>query len=71
MGITPGFADVYSSSLPEQQIDVSRLEPGVYTLVVRVDPGGRFLDATRANNVSWAQIELDPQNGTLRVIRTS
>jgi hypothetical protein len=71
MGITPGFADVYSASLPEQQLDVRALPAGTYTLVVRVDPGTRFLDAERGNNVAWTQLTLDPKTGALRVIKTS
>lgn len=71
MGITPGFADVYSASLPEQQLDVRALPAGTYTLVVRVDPGMRFLDAARGNNVAWTQLTLDPKTGALRVLKTS
>jgi hypothetical protein len=70
MGITPGFADVYSASLPEQQLDVRALPAGTYTLVVRVDPGMRFLDAARGNNVAWTQLALDPKTGARRVIKT-
>lgn len=37
MGIAAGCGDIYDSGLPCQWIDITDLQPGVYTLVVRVN----------------------------------
>jgi hypothetical protein len=53
MGISPGWRDVYGSTLAFQWVDVSNLRPGSYWLAARSDPEGAILEASEANN-GWA-----------------
>jgi hypothetical protein len=59
MGITSGCGDIYSSGLPCQWIDITAIDTGNYTLVVRVnwnrkpDKLGHY--ETRYDN-NWAQL---------------
>lgn len=68
MGITAGCSDIYSSEIECQWIDITDVEDGIYTLVVRVN-WNRFSDirgfseATFDNN--WGQVcfKLDRSSG--------
>ncbi|MGB0931221.1 MAG: lysyl oxidase family protein [Chitinophagales bacterium] len=58
-GISAGCEDIYDSSLPCQWLDVTELETGIYTLVVRVNWMQRpdalgFHESNYSNN--WAKV---------------
>lgn len=59
MGISPGWRDVYDWGLPGQQLSIDGVPDGTYALVVVANPEGRFLEATRDDNVAFARIALD------------
>jgi hypothetical protein len=59
-GISPGWADVYDSSLPEQWIDVTGLAPGIYWLEVEVDPEGLLVEGDETNNLTRLQVAVGP-----------
>jgi Lysyl oxidase len=67
MGVTPGYADLYSSNLPGQEFDIGDLPAGDYYMIVNVDPFHRFLDYSRTNNSAWTRVSLDPSAGTVTV----
>ncbi|MFN3430970.1 MAG: lysyl oxidase family protein [Candidatus Sericytochromatia bacterium] len=71
MGVTPGYADLYSSNLPGQEFDVGGLPSGVYYMVVTVDPFEKFLDYRRTNNMAWTRIQLDAAAGTVSLLERS
>lgn len=71
MGVTPGYADLYSSNLPGQEFDVGDLPSGEYYMVVTVDPFEKFLDFRRTNNMAWARIQLDAAAGTVSLLERS
>jgi hypothetical protein len=50
-GISVGWADVYSDSLADQWIDVTRVKSGKYFLEVAVDPHNRIVEENETNNV--------------------
>ncbi len=58
-GLTKGCADIYSADLPCQWIDITDVEPGLYSLLVRVnyefapDSLGRY---EQNYNNNWAQV---------------
>jgi hypothetical protein len=58
-GITRGYADVYSANLPDQTFEVGGLASGEYTIVIRLDPGRKFLEASRLNNLAWLRLKYD------------
>lgn len=51
-GITAGWIDRYSHSLPGQEIDITSLAAGTYRLVVNVNPSQWFLESDYSNNTS-------------------
>ncbi|MNT37742.1 Lysyl oxidase [compost metagenome] len=67
MGITRGYADLYSANLPGQEFNVTGLPAGEYYMVIHVDPYKKFLDSSRTNNIAWTRIYLDSEAGTLEL----
>lgn len=59
-GISPGWADIYSAGLDGQQVPLDSVpDPdGVYALVITINPDGRILEDTRADNVSFKRIRI-------------
>ena len=62
LGISVGWADLYSTSIPEQHIDVTDVADGRYWLEVVVDPYDRVLKSDNDNNVTRILIDLDGDN---------
>jgi hypothetical protein len=68
MGLSLGWADIYPIGLPGQTIDVTDVPDGKYRMWVEADPRRWFREATRDNNVTWADIALSTKaNGTREV----
>jgi hypothetical protein len=57
-GLTAGWADVYSRTLPCQWIDVTGVAPGTYTLRIRINPDGTLPDADPSNNEYLKQVAI-------------
>jgi glucose/arabinose dehydrogenase len=70
-GLSVGWADVYSSDLPDQYLNVTGLPAGTYVLSFTVDPNHQLLELDQTNNVSTVTLELDPEKNIVRVIDTS
>lgn len=62
-GITRGFADVYSANLPDQTFDFTALASGQYVIVIHLDPGRKFLETNRNNNLAWVKFRYDAAAG--------
>ena len=58
-GVSAGWADVYSSGLPGQSIDITGVADGSYWLEVEVDPENRLIESDETNNITRILIELD------------
>ena len=50
MGLSIGWADLYSASLPGQELNVRGLSDGRYCLRMTANPAGRILESDRSNN---------------------
>jgi hypothetical protein len=57
-GISVGWADVYTSGLPDQYIDVTGLPHGSYTLEVVANPDGILQEKSRTNNIASVEVDL-------------
>jgi hypothetical protein len=57
-GINAGWIDSYAYDLPEQTIDITGLEDGVYALICTVDPGDRLRETDEENNGALIYIRL-------------
>ncbi len=68
--VSPGWIDVYPSTLPDQYVDVNDAPPGIYALSFLLDPMGRLIEERGDNNIATTLIELDVGRGVLRVIGT-
>ncbi len=57
-GISPGWRDVYSSTLVGQQIPIDGVGNGIYALVVTTDPDGRLYESDDSDNVAAIRVKL-------------
>jgi hypothetical protein len=57
-GISAGWGDVYSASLPDQWVDVTGVPPGNYVLQIEIDPDGLITEKSDANNVASVPVTL-------------
>ena len=67
-GISVGWADSYHQSTELQQLDVTRIPDGEYTLVFAADPHDHWLETDEDNNNSWAEIRIYTQGGNRKVV---
>ncbi len=66
-GISVGWADDYAAYLDSQHIDVTDVPAGRYLLVHTVNPTGRIVERSRANNEASVRVALMRSAGRLRV----
>ena len=59
MGLSPGWADPYPWALPDQRLDLTGLDDGVYRLWATADPGGWFREANETNNATWVDLRVN------------
>jgi len=57
-GISVGWADVYSFTLPDQWIDITNVKPGKYWLEVIADPHNRIRESNEKNNTARILVNL-------------
>jgi hypothetical protein len=58
LGISVGWADLYSESLPGQWADLTGLADGEYWLETVIDPFDRILELDESNNTTLAKISV-------------
>ena len=58
MGVSPGWADVYTWDTPSQYIDITRVHSGVYDVVARTNPAGALLVAGPSSVCATTRITL-------------
>jgi hypothetical protein len=57
-GISVGWSDVYSSTLPDQWIDITNVKPGKYWLEVVADPRNHIQESNEKNNTTRIMVNL-------------
>ena len=57
-GMSVGWGDTYHSLLAGQEIDITGLPDGDYTLTVRADPLGRMAESTTSDNTSCIKLRI-------------
>ena len=65
-GLSAGYSDVYSASLPDQWIDITNVSDGSYWLEVEADPDNRILESDESNNSTRIRIAIS--NGQVSFI---
>lgn len=68
LGTSPGWADVYPSTYPDNWIDVTGLS-GCFAVVHRADPENHVFESNEANNVSSKLVRLPYKPGPQRCPR--
>ena len=70
-GVKVGMGDTYSSSLPDQFIDITTIADGTYRLVSVADPntaerpGGRLQETNDANNAATVDVRITRTSVTI------
>ena len=64
-GLTVGWADIYYSGVPGQQINITGLARGRYCLLSKADPDNLLREADDSNNVRRTPIRLYPGKRTV------
>jgi hypothetical protein len=64
LGVSPGWADVYPSSYPENWIDITGLK-GCFSFIHRADPLGKIAEENEANNIGFRHVRLPPRHGSI------
>lgn len=67
-GISPGWADIYDSSLVGQSLPIAGRPDGTYALVYTIDPGSVLVETSTADNSAFSIIELGGGGTTVRVV---
>jgi hypothetical protein len=62
-GLSAGWGDRYKALLEGQHVDITRLPSGIYQLVHRVNPEGRLIETTLANNSATVRLRIDWAHG--------
>lgn len=58
MGLSRGWGDIYSSSIPDQYINITDLPAGEYTVTATADWANWFVESNEGNNSTTARIQL-------------
>jgi Lysyl oxidase len=64
LGVSPGWADVYPSTYPENWIDITGLK-GCFSFIHRADPLGKIAEEREDNNIGFRHIRLPPRHGSV------
>jgi len=67
-GISVGWGDTYFYTYPDQNIDLTEIPSGIYTLVFQVNPDKRFEELIEENNTSRVTFSYSKEEGTITVI---
>ena len=58
MGLSVGWADIYSRTTNQQWIDITGLPIGNYRLTDTADAGNQFVEADDSNNFTWTDLRI-------------
>jgi hypothetical protein len=64
LGVSPGWADVYPSTYPQNWIDITGLK-GCFSFIHRADPLGKIAEEREDNNLGFRHIRVPPRSGSI------
>ncbi len=70
-GMSVGYGDEYGSHLPGQEINVTGLPVGDYSLEIEVDPNNRLIEVNDDNNTSCVLLRIDAASLSVDVLNES
>jgi hypothetical protein len=62
LGISAGWSDIYGPTLDCQWLEVNDIEPGLYTLMMTVNPSRIIHEASFENNVVSIQLNITAED---------
>lgn len=65
VGISAGWSDAYRMHLPDQFIDIARIDDGRYLLQITIDPGNQILESDERDNDACALIEIAGEDASI------
>jgi hypothetical protein len=66
-GVSVGWGDVYKYTLADQDIDITNIPAGLYTLSFEVNSRKAFEEMETKNNISSVTLFLDPKKQTVQI----
>lgn len=57
-GLSKGWGDTYPTTLPDQAIDITDVEDGVYTVQIHADAKGAVVESNNDNNIAHVKIRI-------------
>ncbi len=70
-GMSVGWGDEYGSYLAGQEIDITNLPVGDYSLTIEVDPNNRLLETNENNNTSCVLLHINVASQSVAVLDDS
>lgn len=70
-GVSVGWGDAYFSTYPDQNIDITGLETGVYRLIFFVNPDDLFEEESTDNNTSSMLFSFDEDTKEITIVETN
>lgn len=67
MGLSVGWGDKYSWTLPDQYINITGLANGKYRLHATADANGNFAESNETNNGTWVDLQISTRKGSTSV----
>lgn len=67
-GVSVGWGDTYYYNYPDQNLDVSSLKTGTYSLTFRANPENRLDEINYENNTSRVVFRMDMENKEIEVL---
>lgn len=67
VGLSIGWGDLYGSTLPDQDIDITGLGAGRYRLQSTADAQGWFSESSTLNNTTWVDLQLKANGASIRI----
>lgn len=67
-GISPGWADIYDSSLAGQSLPLAGVADGRYALVYTADPENRLRESNERDNVAFSIVEISAGGTQAKVV---
>ena len=69
LGLSIGWGDLYSHTLPDQYIDITGLTAGRYRLKGTADPSGWFTEGATSNNSTWVDLHIKGRGSSVKILR--
>jgi hypothetical protein len=71
MGINVGWGDIYTWDLPDQYLDITDVQPGVYDLISMANPDCKIEELSHATDASATRIQIAADGSVAELSRSA